>query len=99
MKASNLAYSIIIAIASVVILVFGKSILQPLVLAILVWFLLKAVRNFVGKLKIRKKPFPSWLQNIVAFVLIFGVLTLVGRMLSNSVINLTNNLIRCFMSM
>ncbi len=92
MKASNIAYSIIIAIAAVVILVFGKSILQPLVLAILVWFLLKAVRNFVAKLKIRKKHLPSWLQNVVAFILIFGVLSLVGRLLSNSVINLSKQL-------
>ncbi|MEL6560157.1 MAG: AI-2E family transporter [Bacteroidota bacterium] len=92
MKASNIAYSIIIAVAVVVILVFGKSILQPIVLAILVWFLLKAVRNFVAKLKIKKKALPSWLQNVVAFVLIFGVLTLVGRLLSNSVINLSKQL-------
>lgn len=92
MKASNIAYSIIIAVAIVVILVFGKSILQPIVLAILVWFLLKAVRNFVAKLKIKKKPLPSWLQNVVAFVLIFGVLSLVGRLLSNSVINLSKQL-------
>lgn len=92
MKASNIAYSIIIAVATVVILVFGKNILQPLVLAILVWFLLKAVRNFVAKLKIKKRQLPSWLQNLVAFVLIFGILTLVGRLLSNSVINLSKQL-------
>ena len=92
MKASNIAFSIIIAVAVVVILVFGKSILQPIVLAILVWFLLKAVRNFVAKLKIKRKPLPAWLQNVVAFVLIFGVLTLVGRLLSNSVINLSKQL-------
>ncbi len=89
MKASNIAYSIIISMAAVVILVMGKSILQPLVLAILVWFLLKSVRNFVGKFKVKKRPLPIWLQNIIAFILIFGVLTLVGRLLSNSVINLT----------
>lgn len=75
--------------AVVVILIMGKSILQPLVLAILIWFLLKSVRNFVGKFRIKKKPLPGWLQNILAFIMIFGVLTLVGRLLSNSVINLT----------
>jgi len=89
MKASNIAYSLIISMALVVILVMGKSILQPLVLAILIWFLLKAVRNFVGKFKIKGKPLPHWLQSILAFVMIFGVLTLVGRILSSSVINLT----------
>ncbi|MGB3465996.1 MAG: AI-2E family transporter [Cyclobacteriaceae bacterium] len=92
MKSSNIAYSLIIAIAIVVILVLGRSILQPLVLALLIWFLLKAVRNFVAKIRIKKKVLPSWIQNVVAFVLIFGVLTLVGRLLSGSVISLTKQL-------
>ena len=92
MKASNIAYSIIIAVAAVVILVFGKNILQPLVLAILIWFLLKSVRNFVGKIRIRKNSLPVWLTNVIAFILIFGVLSLVGRLLSSSVVNLSKQI-------
>ena len=92
MKASNIAYSIIIAVAVVVILVFGRSILQPLVLAVLIWFILKAVRNFVGKLRIRQRSLPVWLTNVISFVLIFGVLTLVGRLLSSNVVRLNEQL-------
>ncbi|MEL7147198.1 MAG: AI-2E family transporter [Bacteroidota bacterium] len=92
MKTSNIAFSLIIAVAVVVILVFGKSILQPLVLAVFVWFLLRGVRNFVGKLRIKQRSLPEWLANIVSFVLIFGVLTLVGRLLSGSVVKLTEQL-------
>ncbi|MBC8146837.1 MAG: hypothetical protein H8E98_02495, partial [Bacteroidetes bacterium] len=73
MKTSNILYSLLIIIAVVVILVYGKTILLPFVLAIMVWFLIKVVRNFVKKFKIKNWTLPIWLQNIISFILIFGL--------------------------
>ncbi len=92
MKASNIAYTLIIAVTVVIILIYGKGILLPVVLAVVVWYLIKAVRVLVGKVKIKGKAFPNWLQNTLAFVLIFGVLALTGRLLSNSIVNLSKNI-------
>ena len=85
MKTSNILYSLLIAIAMVVILVYGKDILLPFVLAIMVWFLIKVVRNFVSKIKVKKRIPPKWLQNIISFILIFGVLGGVGQLLSMNI--------------
>lgn len=82
MKTSNILYSLLIIIAVVVILVYGKTILLPFVLAIMVWFLIKVVRNFVKKFKIKNWHPPKWLQNIISFILIFGLLGGIGQLLS-----------------
>lgn len=89
MKASTITYSLLTLIAVVIILIYGKSILLPAVLAVMIWFIIRAVRNFVGKIKFGKKEFPGWLQNGVAFLLIFSVLGLVGKMLAMNIAHMS----------
>ena len=88
MKAANIAYSLIIVIALGFILIIGKSILLPLVVALSIWFLIKAVREFVGKLNIGKKKLPNWIQNSMVLIIIFGLLGLVGKLLSSNIVNM-----------
>lgn len=88
MKATNIAYSLIIAIAVGFILVIGKNILLPLVVALIIWFLIKAVRDFVAGLSIGNKQLPTWLRTTLIFVLIFGVLSVVGKLLSSNIVKM-----------
>ncbi len=92
MKASNIAYGFIIAIAVVIILIFGKGILLPLVLALIIWFLINAIRSLVGKIKIGGRSFPRWLQNTIVFVIIISVLGSIGMLLSASITKMSEEL-------
>jgi AI-2 transport protein TqsA len=88
MKAANIASSLFIAIAIGFILIIGKSILLPLVVALIVWFLIKAVKENVGKIKLGKKSLPSWLQTSLSLILIFGLLGIVGKLLSANIVKM-----------
>lgn len=88
MKAVNIAYSLIIAIAIGFILVIGKTILLPLVVALIIWFLIKAVRDFVASLSIGKKQLPAWIRTTLVFVLIIGILSIVGKLLSANIVKM-----------
>lgn len=85
MKTSNIAFGLITAIAFVVILIFGKAILLPLVLATMIWFLIKAIRSFMGRIKINGKVLPQWLRNTLVFAFIICILASVGMLLSTSI--------------
>ena len=88
MKAVNIAYSLIIAIGTGFILVIGKTILLPLVAALIIWFLIKAVRDFVSNLSVGKKHLPAWIQTTLVFVLIIGMLSIVGILLSANIVKM-----------
>jgi len=62
---SNFFYSLLATIAIVIILIYGKELLLPFVLAIIVWFLIKVIRNFVKKIPFGKRTLPSWFQNFI----------------------------------
>ncbi|MBT3303385.1 MAG: AI-2E family transporter [Bacteroidetes bacterium] len=85
MKIKNMAYALVVGIAIVIILIYGKNIILPLVLAILIWFLIKGIRNGIKRIKIRNRIAPLWLQNILAFIIVFGILTFVGKLLANNI--------------
>lgn len=92
MKTSNVGWTLIIASLSVIILIYGKSILLPVVLAVIVWYILKSVRDQVKKLRIKHRRLPVWLSNVISFILVFLVMGVTGRLLSNSIVNLSKNL-------
>ena len=89
MKVSNFVYSLFALIAVVVILIYGKSIILPFVLAVIVWFLIKVVRNFVAKIKNRNKSLPLWVQTIISVVIIFGILGLTSKLLLTNISQMT----------
>ena len=53
------------------IMYYGKGVLIPFVLAALIWYILKELRNLISRLKIGKRALPVWVQNILSFVVVF----------------------------
>ena len=85
MNVNRLAGILVIVVGIVFILFELKDMLMPFVLALLIWFLIKEVNRFFGKLKIKGKPLPTWLRSLFSFVLMFGVLSLIVSMLSANI--------------
>jgi len=88
MNVAKLAYTLIVIIAIGYILAVGKAILLPFVMALVVWFLIKAVRDFVAKIHIGKKQFPLWIQTTLVTIFIFGVISIVFNLLRANITNM-----------
>lgn len=84
MTVSKIAYILIILIATVIILVYGKSLMIPFILALLVWFLTKEVRDGLRRIPVVASRFPSWLQNVLASGLMFGILGGIVRIVTKN---------------
>ncbi|MDH5399103.1 MAG: AI-2E family transporter [Cyclobacteriaceae bacterium] len=71
MKNANKIIIPIAIIATVIVLIYGQSILIPFILAIILWFLIRAVRNLYRKVPLFRDRLPLWLQNTVAAIMMF----------------------------
>lgn len=74
----NTAYTLISIISIVTILVLGKELLIPFIVALLFWFLTREIRNFIKKIPFLKRYLPNWLNNTIVLLVIvisFGLLT------------------------
>lgn len=78
----KVAYWMIILAGAVFGLVYFRSFLEPIVLALLVWYLIRTTRKYIAKLTIRGKALPHWLQRVVAFILtlscIYGIYQIIS---------------------
>jgi predicted PurR-regulated permease PerM len=93
MNLSKTAYSLIVSTLLVIILVYGRQLLIPFVLALLVWFLIRGIRNN-GFLKVGfvKNNFPNWLLTVLSSLVIFAVLGVIIQMLIVNIESLSQSL-------
>ena len=74
MKTSSLSNLIILLFAAVIILIYGKMIMVPFMLALLFYFLIRAVRRFIDRNKIVREHIPSWLKNVISGIVIYSII-------------------------
>jgi len=55
-------------------LIYFKDLLKPFVMALMVWYLIKALTILIGRIKIGGLPFPRWLCGALSIVIIFGLI-------------------------
>jgi predicted PurR-regulated permease PerM len=82
MSIAKAAYSFIVLIASVIILVYIKDIIIPFILALIIWFIIREVQRLIKRIRIAGKSLPNWLISIVVFAVIFGILGLLVNLLA-----------------
>jgi AI-2 transport protein TqsA len=78
-------YTLLLIIAIVYVLVVTKALLLPFVIALLIWYLVKDIRDFIGRNRFIREKLPVWLKNLLVFAIIFGVISFVARLLSSSI--------------
>ena len=66
-------------------LIYFRSLIQPFILALVVWYLIHATRNLLGRIRLRGKQIPRWLSGILAMLLTFGVIWFVIQIVSYNV--------------
>lgn len=82
------AYALIVTVITIIALVYGKTLLIPLIFALLIWILIRGVRMVIDKNDWIRKFVPSWLKNLLTATLFFFVLVLISKVLMLSVTNL-----------
>lgn len=81
----------VLAGLSIFFIIYFKDLLKPFVMAVMVWYLIKAIYNYIGRLKILNKQLPRWLRGTLALALIFGTVQItINLIVSNLSAIITN---------
>ncbi|MBN2802931.1 MAG: AI-2E family transporter [Deltaproteobacteria bacterium] len=91
MKISNIAYTLISLTIIVLILVFGKDLFIPFILALLFWFLIKTVRNSILKIRFFKK-IPRAFLTAGSTLILFLLIAVIIRLLTSNIQELSKSL-------
>ena len=78
-------FSLAIITLTIVGLVYGKTLLVPFALAVMVWFLLNALAKFIEGITFKKWIFPNWLSLSIALLTMLGLLAIVIEMISRNI--------------
>ena len=91
MNLRNTAYFFIVAIAVVVVLIFGKSLLIPFIFALLLWFTIREIRSLLDRISLVRKKFPSWAKNLLTSTVILTILGLISTAISSNINSLARS--------
>jgi len=77
-------YSQIMIILGLVIfaLIYFRNLIQPFVLALVVWYLIRSIRDGISKISIKNRSLPKWFCAILAIVITFTFLGLIIQIVS-----------------
>ena len=53
-------------------IIYFKDLLKPFVMAVMVWYLIKTIYNYIGKIKVMGRQLPRWLKGALSLAIIFG---------------------------
>ena len=84
-KSISSFFSLAIITLTIVGLVYGKALLIPFALAVMVWFLLNALANFIQRLTNGKWIIPNWISLTMSLLIMLGLLVLVIEMISRNI--------------
>jgi len=92
MKATRITNSLLIGFAIVTIFYYGKNLIVPFVLALILWFLIKEIRDLLNKIPFIKNKIPNPILNALGFAVIFAILGFVAKILSVNIQQLSDDL-------
>lgn len=84
MNLSKIASALVIVAAIFALLIFGKSLLIPFVIAVLVWYIINALSHHIGGYKIINRSLPNWAKTTISALIIVIILTLFGILIADN---------------
>ncbi|MEZ5345299.1 MAG: AI-2E family transporter [Pyrinomonadaceae bacterium] len=94
MNPLKVASALIIITAVFALLILGKSLLIPLVIAVLVWYIIVTLGHWIGEFKIVKRYLPRKANTVIAGIVIALLLTSVGGLIAENAQNMVEALPR-----
>ena len=92
MNLNRIASVLVIITVMVVFLIYGQNLLIPFVLAAFIWFIIREIRIFIRKNKFIREKLPTSVENILASVILFGIIGFVVNLLLANINHLSENL-------
>jgi predicted PurR-regulated permease PerM len=92
MNITRIASGIFIAIAVIALLILGKDFILPLILAILIWFLIKEIRKIFSKIPVVGSNIPKWILSVLATLMLFVISGLIIGMVVENIDVLSENI-------
>lgn len=92
MNLSKVAYTLLILICTVIILIYTQELVIPFVIALIVWFLIKGIKNTLRRIPFVRKKIPGWVQGAIALLFMSGAFTLMVDMLVRNIQQLSKSL-------
>jgi AI-2 transport protein TqsA len=74
-KVERLASWLVVVALSIFCLTYFSSVLQPILIAVMIWYSVYELKLVLGKISIKGKTFPIWLRTTLAFVIISLICT------------------------
>ena len=91
MKIQSIASTLIVIALIIATLIIGQSIIIPFIIALLIWFIVKKMRNLLDKSNFISKYIPHWIKTILASLVIFLGILIIGRILTSNIESLANS--------
>lgn len=88
----NVAAWMLVTTLVVVFLVVAKSLLIPFVIALVIWYVIVGLNNWIGSFSWIEKYCPSWLSATLSMLVIVLFLVFVGEMIANNAQAMVNAL-------
>ncbi len=92
MQLNRITNAFAITAILVLFLVYAKDLLIPFVLAVFIWFIIREIRIFIRRNKFIREKVPTWLENILSSLILFGILGFVVNLLLDNINYLSQNL-------
>ena len=70
LKLAKIVLWLVLIIGAVLILKFFGNLLKPLVIAIIFWYIIRVISNFITSIKIGKLVIPDWMGKLISLLLI-----------------------------
>ena len=84
MESKNIAYNLLIVGLVLVALYFGKSLIMPLVIAFVIWYLINSLKRLIGRIKIGSSALPWYLQLGITLALVFIVVFSLSKLIASN---------------
>ena len=91
MKIQSISSTLIVIALVIATLVIGQSIIIPFIIALLIWFIVKKMRNLLDKSPFMLKYIPHWIKTVLASLVIFIGILIIGRILTSNIESLANS--------
>jgi predicted PurR-regulated permease PerM len=91
MNVRNVASWLVIISLVILLLIYGQPIIVPFIIALLIWFVIKKVRNLINKIHFIEKYIPEWVKTILSSILIFTVLLFGMKVLISNIQNISES--------
>lgn len=92
MRTLNIAGGMLITSLVFVLLIVGKGLLIPFVIALVIWYVIVGLNTWISSFPLMKKYCPGWLSATLSMLIIVLFLVVIGEMIANNAQALVNTL-------